>query len=180
MRHRRKCLLFGGIPEDSKEDASAVICDILRARFNMSDITKSALKACHRLGSSRDGRPRPILVRFAEHSTKSSVWKKKTALKGTPTVISEFLTRSIQNIFMETRKRYGITNVWSLDGNIYAKLADGRRRVITSLGDLDILSANSKQPAPEVSQQESPVPTRAERSSKPPGISLRPKKVKSK
>ncbi|XP_028163846.1 uncharacterized protein LOC114355281 [Ostrinia furnacalis] len=147
MRHRRKNLLFGGIPEDTKEDAPAVICDILRSRFNMPDVTKSVLKACHRLGSNREGRPRPILVRFADHTTKSAVWKKKTALKGTPTVISEFLTRSRQTLFLEARRRYGMTNVWTLDGNIYAKLADGKRCLITSLGDLDP-TANVNHPVP--------------------------------
>ncbi|XP_028178619.1 uncharacterized protein LOC114366053 [Ostrinia furnacalis] len=181
MRHRRKSLLFGGMPEDTKEDAPTVICDLLRARFNLSDVTTSAFKACYRLGSSREGRPRPILVQFADHSIKSTVWKKKTVLKGTPTVISEFLTRSRQTLFMEARKRFGITKVWTLDGNIYVKLADGKRRLITSMGDLDLI-ANAKHPVPVVPPQleSPPAPARAERSSKPTGVSLRPKKPKAK
>lgn len=137
MRHRRKCLLFGGIAEVPKEDTSALICRVLEEQLQIKDVNPASFKACHRLGSGTGGRPRPILVRFADHSVKTSVWKKKTALKGTSTVISEFLTRRRQNLFLEARKRFGITNCWSLDGNIYAKLPDGKRRNITTEDDLE-------------------------------------------
>ncbi|XP_028174356.1 uncharacterized protein LOC114362963 [Ostrinia furnacalis] len=121
----------------------------------MRDLTASQFSACHRLGTASKDRTRPILVRFADHPTKTAVWRKKTALKGTPTVLSEFLTRRRQQLFIEARKRFGITNCWTLDGNIYAKLPDGTRRHIHSEGDLDC----AKQPASAAPARESPVTT---------------------
>ncbi|XP_028162224.1 uncharacterized protein LOC114354165 [Ostrinia furnacalis] len=152
MRHRRKCLLFGGIAEDPKEQTTAVISDILCERFDMKDISSSTFAACHRLGSASKGRTRPILVRFVDHSIKSAVWRKKTVLKGTSTVLSEFLTRPRQELFMEARKRFGITNCWTLDGNIYAKLPGGMRRQIHNVQDLDC----DKQPVLAGPARESP------------------------
>ncbi|KAL0808690.1 hypothetical protein ABMA28_013121 [Loxostege sticticalis] len=153
MRHRRKCLLFGGIAEVPKEDSSSLICRVLEDQLHIKDVVPASFKACHRLGSGTGGRPRPILVRFADHSVKTAVWKKKSALKGTTTVISGFLTRRRQDLFLEARKRFGITNCWSLDGNIYAKLPDGKRRHITCEDDLEF----SKQAVPAEPQRDSPV-----------------------
>ncbi|XP_028167948.1 uncharacterized protein LOC114358248 [Ostrinia furnacalis] len=152
MRHRRKCLLFGGISEDPKEQTSAVICGILSDRFDLKDISSSTFTACHRLGPAAKGRIRPILVRFVDHSTKTAVWRKKTVLKGTSTVLSEFLTRTRQQLFTEARKRFGITNCWTFDGNIFAKLPNGMRRQIHSEQDLEC----PKQPVSAGPARESP------------------------
>lgn len=140
MRHRRKCLILHGVPEDPKEVPSVVVQSILKDKLKMESTPTSTLKACHRLGESRDGRIRPLLIRFTDHSVKSVVWKKKTHLKGTPIVMSEFLTRNRQFLFMTARHRFGVTNCWTLDGNIYVKDRTGKRHKLVNEEELSLIS----------------------------------------
>ncbi|XP_060810016.1 uncharacterized protein LOC132904108 [Amyelois transitella] len=140
MRHRRRCLLFGGIKEaenGANEDASAVISAILGERFHMEGISSSSFEACHRMGSKNNSRPRPILVRFVCPTIKNTVWRKKTVLKGTTTVVSEFLTRRRQALFTEARRRFGMTKCWTFDGSIFVKPPSGKPISINALEDLD-------------------------------------------
>lgn len=139
MRHRRKCLLLGGIPEvvEGKENAPDTVCNILKTKFQLQDISTADFKACHRLGTISEGRPRPILVNFVNHSTKSSVWNKKKCLKGSSLVLSEFITRRRQALFQEARKRYGITKCWTMDGSIFVKPPTGKPININSESDFD-------------------------------------------
>ncbi|XP_060800313.1 uncharacterized protein LOC132901782 [Amyelois transitella] len=157
MRHRRKYLLFGGIPEsdnNGKDDVVASVSSIISNNLGIDGITPSSFKACHRMGQRRDGRPRPILVRFAEYSLKTSIWRKKTALKGTSFVISEFLTRRRQALFMEARKRFGITKCWCQEGNIFVKPPNGRPRLISTANDIELAGEAFKIP----NVQKSPLP----------------------
>lgn len=132
MRHRRKFLLLGGIPEKAEERADNVVATILGKQLELPDITPFSLRVCHRLGVASDGRPRPILLRFKDPTLKSLVWKAKTRLKGTSYVLSEFLTRHRQLAFAAARKLFGVTSVWTMDGNINVKLPDGKKRRIFS------------------------------------------------
>ncbi|KAL0895103.1 hypothetical protein ABMA27_013560 [Loxostege sticticalis] len=54
MRHRRKCLLFGGIAEVPKEDSSSLICRVLEDQLHIKDVVPASFKACHRLGRLAD------------------------------------------------------------------------------------------------------------------------------
>lgn len=129
MRHRRKYLLVSGIPEDV-EELPVYVAQLFNNKLGIPDITCDKFKICHRLGALSEGKCRPVLVRFSDYSTKSSVWKKKTALKGTSFVVSEFLTRRRQSLFLQARQRFGMKNCWTADGIIMVKLSDGSRHRI--------------------------------------------------
>ncbi|XP_063371625.1 uncharacterized protein LOC134659848 [Cydia amplana] len=108
------------------------------------------------IGGKTD-RPRPVLVRFSDYAVRNAVWAKKTALKGTSVVLSEFLTRQRQTLFLAARRHFGVRSVWSLDGNIYIKLSSGKKERVTTSEQLQALTAqhapvqssgNSVAPAP--------------------------------
>ncbi|XP_059049815.1 uncharacterized protein LOC131844854 [Achroia grisella] len=145
MRHRRKYLLLGGVSE-SDEDLATVITSIFKEHLKLSDLHASDISSCHRLGTVVEGRHRPIVFRLANPALGLSIWKNKTKFKGTKFVISEFLTRRRQELFLEARKRLGMKNVWSLSGNIYAKDPEGRRCRINIIDDLDAIVPNSSMP----------------------------------
>ncbi|XP_061708217.1 uncharacterized protein LOC133518571 [Cydia pomonella] len=128
MRHRRKYLLFAGVPEVSGENVAETISAICQDRLQLAEASSSSFSVCHRLGAATAGRTRVILVRF-----KDAIWRKKTALKGSSVVVSEYLTRDRQAVFLEARKHYGMRSVWTLEGTIFVKVSAGKtRRVVTA------------------------------------------------
>ncbi|XP_061712767.1 uncharacterized protein LOC133521720 [Cydia pomonella] len=133
MRHRRKYLLFKGVPEDPGENIVSSITSIVTERLKIPDVSADSFKACHRLGKPSEGRARPILVRFADMRLKSLVWQKKTACKGSTFAISEFLTPHRQELFTQARKAFGMKSCWSLDGNIFVKLSSGVRERVEDI-----------------------------------------------
>ncbi|CAG9781844.1 unnamed protein product [Diatraea saccharalis] len=125
-RHRNKALLVGGVEEKEGEDLLAAVSDVCNNKLGLNNISRSSFTVCHRLGANTQDRPRPILMRFAELSTKSDVWTNKTKLKGSSIVLSEFLTRRHQDVFVAARNHFGIRSVWTKDGNIIVKLPNGK------------------------------------------------------
>lgn len=130
MRHRKKFLLLGGVPEQPDEKLPDCVASLLRSKLGFTDFSPSSLTTCHRLGTSTNGHVRPILLRFEDLCVRGEVWRSKTKLKGSSYVLSEFLTRQRQSAFTAARRLFGVTNVWTMDGNITIKLPDGKRRRI--------------------------------------------------
>ncbi|CAG9786990.1 unnamed protein product [Diatraea saccharalis] len=137
MRHRRKYLLVGSVAEDSNDLPKSIV-SIFVNKMGLA-LSQDKLSACHRLGNAAEGRCRPVLVRFTDLTLRAAVWKKKTALKGTPHTISEFLTRQRRDVFINARKRFGIRRCWTMDGNVIVKLKNGSRQRIFTDCDLSAL-----------------------------------------
>lgn len=143
---RRKVLLFHGIKEDKEEDVLKKILHILSSQMKVSDANSNAIESCHRLGVKRDS-ARPILVRFCNGQLRSHVWKAKTALKGSKITLTEFLTKSRQEVFIAARNHFGMKRCWSADGVIVILLPDKSRIKISSLPELkQLISQHPKNP----------------------------------
>ncbi|KAJ8707738.1 hypothetical protein PYW07_011415 [Mythimna separata] len=141
MRHRKKFLLLGGVPETPGEKVPEAVATIFQTKLGLTDLRPSSLTVCHRLGAASEGHVRPILFRCADSTLRGLIWKSKTKLKGSPYVVSEFLTRQRQTTFSTARKLFGVTNVWTMDGNINLKLPDGKRRRVFTLEEVVELGA---------------------------------------
>lgn len=141
MRHRKKFLLLGGVPENPGENVPETVATILQTKLGLTDLVHSSLTVCHRLGAASEGHIRPILLRCADSAVRSEIWRTKTKLKGSPYVVSEFLTRHRQSIFITARKLFGVTNVWTMDGSINIKLPDGKRRRVFDVEEVVALGA---------------------------------------
>lgn len=139
---RRKVLLLHGLPEDSKENVASRVHEVFSSRMKLTQVRPENIESCHRLGTAKKDRTRPVLVRFAIYKCRSAVWNAKTALKGTRISMSEFLTKSRQNIFAAARKHFGIKNCWTTDGTTVVMLPDKSRRKITAIGELQKLQAS--------------------------------------
>ncbi|XP_047996049.1 uncharacterized protein LOC125233920 [Leguminivora glycinivorella] len=169
MRHRRKYLLFGGVAEAANENISEVIVTVCQQDMSLPEVTSNSILVCHRIGG-KAGRPRPVLVRFSDYAVKNAVWAKKTALKGTSVVLSEFLTRQRQSLFLAARRHFGVRSVWSLDGNIYIKVSSGKKERVTTSDQLQALiaqhpseqsSGDGSAPAPAPAALPAPAPSAA-------------------
>ncbi|CAG9791454.1 unnamed protein product [Diatraea saccharalis] len=92
MRHRRKYLLVGGIPEDNNIDLTDTVVSSLINKIGLA-LSVEKLSVCVHLANIVEGQCGPVMLRFTEPSLRATVWSMKTALKGTSHTISEFLTR---------------------------------------------------------------------------------------
>lgn len=124
---RRNCLLIHGVAEQEDENTDTVFINTVSTSLGVV-LDARDLDRSHRLGKPRqDGRPRPIIAKFSRYNARASVFAQKKKLKGSSVMLTESLTRTRVIVLQEARKRYGNTNVWTLNGEIYAKNAEGQK-----------------------------------------------------
>lgn len=140
-RHRRKALIFTGVPEAESENCASTILEIISRKLSLTQCSASSIKTCHRLGPPKKDGHRPILVRFTDLELKSTVWRSKTKLRGSSVTIKEFLTKSRQLVFSSARIHFGLRGCWTQDGVIVVKTPDGLRTKITTMDELNPLMA---------------------------------------
>ena len=118
---RRNCLLLHGVPEAEHEKTDLVFCKTISDKLNL-EIDPHLLDRSHRLGKpKKDGKPRPIIAKFARYNTRAAVFAAKKQLKGSNLLITESLTRKRVTVLNDSIKTYGSKKVWTLDGEIYTK-----------------------------------------------------------
>ncbi|CAG4914937.1 unnamed protein product [Colias eurytheme] len=136
MKYRRKILLVHGIPEGKDENPTSVAIDAISKRLNTSQLSGNDISRCHRMGSIKEGKPRPVLIKFRELHMKQQIWSSKTKFKGSGITLSEFLTKGRHEIFMAARNQFGVSKCWTRDGRIFVMAADGVRHRVDTIGDL--------------------------------------------
>lgn len=141
MRHRKKFLLFCGIPEAAGENLVKSVAGICQNQLKLTGISPMSIVVAYRLGQASDDRPRSVLVRFESQQLRKTVWTSKKSLKGSNVVITEFLTRQRQSLFIDARKYFSTRRVWTTDGNIYVKLPDGKKERLFTNEQLNALKS---------------------------------------
>ena len=68
--------------------------------------------------SSKNAKPRPIIVKFVRYSTRNGIYRNKKKLKGTGISVTESLTARRINMLEKAREEHTFNNVWSQDGKI--------------------------------------------------------------
>ena len=75
----------------------------------------------HRIGRQKQKNkdtPRPIIVKFSNYNTTQRVFQAGRKLKGIQITIVENLTSKRVAILSKARNKFGVRNVWSLDGRM--------------------------------------------------------------
>lgn len=155
---RRKVLLIHGIPEDQQENLINRVTTIFCKQMGLAEFSYSSIEVCHRLGSHKE-KVRPVLVRFRDLHQKELIWMKKTSLKGSGLTISEFLTKSKHELFMEARKVFGVNKCWSSNSKIIVMLPDKNRVTIEQMAELRKLILKYPCREPEVTKVAAPKST---------------------
>lgn len=138
---RRKVLLVHGVKEEIDEQPGMVLKTMLANQLKVSAECLGAIRVVHRLGPIKDTKTRPLLVRFTTLEARSEVWGLKKGLKGSGMTVTEFLTKSRHNVFVASRKHFGMNNAWTSEGKIIIVLPDKSRRKVESWGDLQPLTS---------------------------------------
>ncbi|CAK1540541.1 unnamed protein product [Leptosia nina] len=103
--------------------------------ISIPELVPETVSQCHRLGPTRSNKPRPILVKCRDLSTKTKLWQNKKVLKGTGITVSEFLTKPRHDAFMSARTKFGIHKCWTRDGTVYVLDSAGERHKVSSVAD---------------------------------------------
>lgn len=131
---RRNCLLFIGLEEGSRDDESAcldLVMDVIKNKLSL-ELSDHVVERCHRLGPKKQGRRRPIIVKFYSYRYRREVFSAKKSLAGTGVVITEFLTQNRMVVYSKAKEIHGPKNVWTSDGKIMIKVND-RKIVVSSV-----------------------------------------------
>lgn len=136
MRGRRKILLIHGVPEGGQEIIEEVAVRTFVDKLKVTGVSKTDISRCHRMGRLANDRPRPILCKLRDVALRDKLWTSKAALKDTGITLSEFLTKTRHDTFMEARKRFGVTKCWTRQGFVFVIGADGSRHRVSSIAEL--------------------------------------------
>ena len=103
---RRNCLLKHGIVKETAEDTDEKIINKLQQSMDETikpeDIDKS-----HRLckpKSSKNAKPRPMILKFTRYNTRNRIYRNKKKLKGTGISVTESLTTKRINMLGKQEK----------------------------------------------------------------------------
>jgi len=118
---RRANLRIFGVPEsknrNQREDPDAVAINVFNKQLGLS-ITPADIDRCHRVGAPKEGKPRPLIVKFVSYRKRAEVFRCKRQLKGTGVTIREDLAPIRLQELQKAIKKYGLKNVWTEDGKI--------------------------------------------------------------
>ena len=109
---RRNCLLLHGVKETADENTDNIVIKTLSEELDV-EITEEDLDRTHRVGKpeKRDGKSRPIIIKFARYAVRHNVYKNKKRLKGKNFLITESLTVKRVKALKAAQSKYGMTNV---------------------------------------------------------------------
>ena len=85
-------------------------------------VHESYIVRAHRLGKRKtNGKPRPLIARISSFELRSFIFFNKKLFKGSPMSITENLTKRRMDEKAKAESLYGVSNVWTREGRIYAK-----------------------------------------------------------
>ena len=119
---RRNCLLLHGVKEDDEENTDEIVLRTVAEEIGI-EINEQDIDRTHRLGkpNRKDGKPRPIIVKFTRYAVRNKVYTYKRNLKGKRLLITESLTAYRMKLLIEAQEKFGVKNVWTSDGRILYK-----------------------------------------------------------
>ena len=111
---RRNCLLVHGIVEETVEDTDEKVINTLQQSMDET-IKPEYIDRSHRLGkpkSSKNAKPRPIILKFVRYSTRDRIYRKKKKLKGTGISVTKSLTAKRMNMLEKAGEKYTFNNAF--------------------------------------------------------------------
>jgi len=126
---RRNSLRLFGVEESASEDTDCIAIEI--AKKIGVDLTVADIDRSHRVGPKRDGKKRPIIVKFVSYRKRREMFLQKKLLKRSGTTIREDLTKERMKVLRAALDRFGEKNVWTIDGTIMIQQGNVRHRIRT-------------------------------------------------
>lgn len=119
---RRANVRLFGIPEESGENLFTIMTTLFQMRMGINGFKMEDIDRVHRIGTSKQDKPRPVLLKFVSHRSKVLVLKNRKSLKGSGINIKEDLTKVRYALYQMAVKKFGATHTWTMDGKIHVTL----------------------------------------------------------
>ncbi len=116
------------MPEKEGEtgaDCAKKCCDIFTNQVKVATEVRE-VEVAHRTGQPSGSKPRPILIRFFDRKKRDQILANKKNLKGKGIVVGEDLSHASYRVFRDAMQHSARLSVWSVNGNIMAKLKNGK------------------------------------------------------
>ena len=135
---RLESIRIHGIRETENENCKQKVCELFKEKLQI-DIKPTDISKIHRLNQlhTREGKPRPIIMRFIAHYHKRHIIENRRKLKGSGYVITEDLTQVNFGVLNRAHNHESIESSWSVEGKLYAKLKTGQRIRIFAYETID-------------------------------------------
>lgn len=137
---RRESLRIANpIPEQRGENTDALVVKIARDVMGIP-LSENEIARSHRVGKpKRNGKPRPIIVKFVSHKVKEKVYRAKDRIAmsgdyGKGFFVNEDLTKTRFGILKSARELWKaklISEFWTRDGNIFVRDFHAKVKVFT-------------------------------------------------
>lgn len=128
---RKNSIRLVGIEDTNQnepvEETVEKIVTFVKNKLNVQ-IEGEDIDIAHRLGSFQRNKPRNIICKFTHRRKKFDVLRERKSLKGSGCYIFEDLTKSNQLCLKKAYELDCVEHSWSVDGKLFVKLKDGRKR----------------------------------------------------
>lgn len=130
-------------PERPEEDTDEMVVRMAKDMLDV-DIQKDQINRSHQVGRRRgDGKPRPVIVKFVSHRTKSQLYHARNRLnfvgpRARGVRIHEDLTKGRNRMFTAARNLLWdnlILDTWTEDGIVYIRTLKGNTRAFGDKND---------------------------------------------
>ena len=115
-----------GINKNDNEDCKKEVVKFAENKLGLQ-ISRKDIDIAHRVGRKLRGKSRAMIVRFLSHEKKTSFMKVKRVLRDnniSDAGISEdltILTKRVRDSLRKNNVRFGLEQVWTIDGKLKAK-----------------------------------------------------------
>lgn len=132
---RRASLRIFGVPECNNEDTDTLALSVFCDKLGLAHITRADVDRSHRVGKTKGTKPRPIIVKFVSYRVRNLIFMSKRKLAGSGVTIREDLTAERLKLLQAAIAKYGLRNVWTMDGRVIVK-SENKKLTVTRMEDL--------------------------------------------
>lgn len=137
QQNKRQNVRIFNFKEEKDENIKQEVIDLFNNKMQMQ-LTANNIEVCHRIGKTKEGKPRSIFLKLTDFQTKNNIFRKKKLLKGTGVVIKEDLTPVRLGIVNSAIAKTSLRDVWTENGKIIIKIKDTIRS-LTTMDELSLL-----------------------------------------
>ena len=87
------------------------------------ELDKEDVDRRYRVGKPNlsDGKPRPIIIKFARYNVRRDFYSNKRKVKGKNLLITKSLKVARVKLLKQVQTKYGVHNIWTFDGRMLFK-----------------------------------------------------------
>jgi hypothetical protein len=126
-QHSRKSnVKVFGMAENASEDCKKAVAELVKEKLGV-DLSASDIDAAHRVPTSRQGKPRPVIVRLFRREHREAILRSRKKLKKSGVSIHEDVGQSMRLVMNRLRDH---EDYWVWNCKLFAKHTNGQIRQV--------------------------------------------------